>query len=136
MILLVHEQSSMSMELHIKSYMAVCKSQQTEAKFCVFIRLWYLDKFRTPKSCGWGPQPWKSITNLDSGLKNRAITQPTKVRLIKATVIPVVIYGCDVSWTIKKAEYQRTDALKLWCWRRLLKAWESCGLHGGQTSQS
>ena len=96
MILLVHEQSSMSMELHIKSYMAVCKSQQTEAKFCVFIRLWYLDKFRTPKSCGWGPQPWKSITNLDSGLKNRAITQPTKVRLIKATVIPVVIYGCEL----------------------------------------
>ena len=101
MILLVHEQSSTAMELHIKSYMAVCKSQQTEAEFCVFIRLWYLDKFRTPKSCRWGPQPWKSMTNLDSRWKTRAITQPSKVRLIKATVIPVVMYGCE-SWTITK----------------------------------
>ena len=60
------------------------------------------------------------MTNLDSILKSRDITLPTKVRLIKAMVFPVVMYGCE-SWTIKKAEYQRTDAFELWCWRRLLR---------------
>ena len=58
------------------------------------------------------------MTNLDSILKNRDITLPTKVPLVKAMVFPVVIYGCE-SWTIKKAECQRTDAFELWCWRRL-----------------
>ena len=62
----------------------------------------------------------KGMTNLDSILKSRDITLPTKVRLIKAMVFPVVIYGCE-SWTIKKAEYQRIDAFELWCWRRLLR---------------
>ena len=62
----------------------------------------------------------KAMTNLDSMLKSRDITLPTKVRLIKATVFLVVMYGCD-SWTIKEAEYQRTDAFELWCWRRLLR---------------
>ena len=62
----------------------------------------------------------KAMTNLDSILKSRDITLPTKVHLIKAMVFPVVMYGCD-SWTIKKAEHQRIDALKLWCWRRLLR---------------
>jgi len=61
----------------------------------------------------------KPITNLDSILKSRAITLPTKVRLVKAMVFPVVMYGCE-SWTIKKAERRRTDAFELWCWRRLL----------------
>ena len=60
----------------------------------------------------------KVMTNLDSILKIRDITQPTKVRLVKAMVFPVVMYGCE-SWTIKKAESQRIDAFELWCWRRL-----------------
>ena len=60
------------------------------------------------------------MTNLDSILKNRDITLPTKVHLVKAMVFPVVMYGCE-SWTIKKVEHQRIDAFKLWCWRRLLR---------------
>ena len=60
----------------------------------------------------------KIMTNLDSILKSRDITLPTKVRLVKATVFPVVMYGCE-SWTIKKAECQRIDAFELWCWRTL-----------------
>ena len=62
----------------------------------------------------------KVMTNLDSILKSRNITLPTKVRLVKAMVFPVVMYGCD-SWTIKKPEHQRIDAFELWCWRRLLR---------------
>ena len=62
----------------------------------------------------------KVMTNLDSILKSRDVTLPTKVRLVKAMVFPVVMYGCE-SWTIKKAERQRIDAFKLWCWRRLLR---------------
>ena len=61
----------------------------------------------------------KVMTNLDSILKSRDITLPTKVHLVKAMVFPVVIYGCE-SWTVKKAERQRIDAFELWCWRRLL----------------
>ena len=65
--------------------------------------------------------PWrKAMTNLDSILKSRDITLPTKVHLVKAVVFPVVMYGCE-SWTIKIAECQRIDAFKLWCWRRLLR---------------
>ena len=60
------------------------------------------------------------MTNLDSILKSRDITLPTKVHLVKAMVFPVVMYGCE-SWTIKKAERQRIDAFELWCWRRLLR---------------
>ena len=62
----------------------------------------------------------KVMTNLDSILKSRDITLPTKVHLVKAMVFPVVMYGCE-SWTVKKAECQRTDAFELWCWRRLLR---------------
>ena len=62
----------------------------------------------------------KAMTNLESILKSRDITLPTKVRLVKAMVFPVVIYGCE-SQTIKKAEWQRIDAFELWCWRRLLR---------------
>ena len=62
----------------------------------------------------------KVVTNLDSILKNRDITLPTKVCLVKAMVFPVVMYGCE-SWTAKKAELQRIDAFELWCWRRLLR---------------
>ena len=62
----------------------------------------------------------KVMTNLDSILKSRDITLSTKVHLVKAVVSPVVMYGCE-SWTIKKAECQRTDAFELWCWRRLLR---------------
>ena len=60
------------------------------------------------------------MTNLDSIFKSRDITLPTKVCLVKAMVCPVVMYGCE-SWTVKKAECQRIDAFKLWCWRRLLR---------------
>ena len=62
----------------------------------------------------------KVMTKLDSILKSRDITLPTKVRLVKAMVLPVVMYGCE-SWTIKKAEHRRIDAFELWCWRRLLR---------------
>ena len=62
----------------------------------------------------------KVMANLDSILKSRDITLPTKVRLVKAMVFPVVMYGCE-SWTVKKAECQRIDAFELWCWRRLLR---------------
>ena len=61
----------------------------------------------------------KAMTNLDSIFKSRDITLPTKVRLVKAMVFPVVMHGCE-SWTIKKTERRRIDAFKLWCWRRLL----------------
>ena len=62
----------------------------------------------------------KVMTNLDSILKSRDITLPTKVHLVKAMVCPVVMYGCE-SWTMKKAEHQRIDPFELWCWIRLLK---------------
>ena len=74
----------------------------------------------------------KVMTNLDSTLKSRDITLPTKVHLVKAVVFPVVMYGCK-SWTIKKAERQRIDAFELWCWRRLLRVLE---LQGDPTSPS
>ena len=77
--------------------------------------------------------PWKKImTNLDSILKSRDITLPTKAHLVKAMVFPVVIYGCE-SWTIKKAECWRIDAFEVCCWRRLLRV---AGLQGDQASQS
>ena len=62
----------------------------------------------------------KVMTNLDSILKSRDVTLPTKARLDKAIIFPVVMYGCE-SWTVKKAECQRIDAFALWCWRRLLR---------------
>ena len=72
----------------------------------------------------------KVMTNLDSILKSRDITLPTKVRLVKAMVFPVVMYGREI-WTVKKAECRRIDAFELWCWRRLLRA---PGLQGDPTS--
>ena len=62
----------------------------------------------------------KAMTNIDSILKSRDVTLPTKVCLVKTMVFPVVMYGCE-SWTIKKAEHQRSDAFELWCWSRLLR---------------
>ena len=62
----------------------------------------------------------KVMTNIDSILKSRDVTLPTKIHLVKAKVFPVVMYGCEI-WTIKKAEQQRIDAFELWCWRRLLR---------------
>ena len=62
----------------------------------------------------------KAMANLDSILKSRGITLPTKVCLFKVVVFPLVMYGCE-SWTVKKAEHQRVDAFELWCWRRLLR---------------
>ena len=67
----------------------------------------------------------KAMTNLDSILKSRDITLPTKVHVVKAMVFPVVMYGCE-SWTIKKAECQRIDALELWCWRGLFESSLDC----------
>ena len=72
------------------------------------------------------------MTNLDSILKNRDITLPTKVHLVKAMVFPVVMYGCE-SCTVKKAEHRRIDAFELWCWRRLLRV---PGLQGIQPVHS
>ena len=72
----------------------------------------------------------KVMTNLDSILKSRDITLPTKVHLVKAMVFPVVMYGCE-SWTVKKAECRRIDAFELWCCRRLLRV---LGLQGDPTS--
>ena len=74
----------------------------------------------------------KVMTNLGSIFKSRDITLPTKVRLVKAMVFPVVLYGCE-SWTTKKAECRRIDAFELWCWRRLLRV---RGLQGDPTSPS
>ena len=74
----------------------------------------------------------KAMTNLDSTLKSRDIILPTKVYLVKAMVFSVVMYGCE-SWTLKKAECQRTDVFELRCWRRLLRV---CGLQGDPTSPS
>ena len=62
----------------------------------------------------------KAMTNLDSILKSRDITLPTKVHLVKDIIFPVIMYGCE-NWTVKKAEHQRIDAIELWCWRRLLR---------------
>ena len=79
--------------------------------------------------CRWWLQPWnektltpwkKSYDNLDSTLKSRDITLPTKVCLVKAMIFPVVMYGCEI-WTIKKAEHWRIDDFEVWCWRRLLR---------------
>ena len=64
----------------------------------------------------------KALIYLDSVLESKDITLPTKIRLVKAMVFPVVMYGSDESWTIKKAEHQRIDTFELWCWRRLLRA--------------
>ena len=72
----------------------------------------------------------KAMTNLDSILKSRDITLPTKICTVRAMVFPVVMYGCE-SWTIKKAECQRIDAFELWCWE---DSWESLGLQGDQTN--
>ena len=70
---------------------------------------------------------WKVMTNVDSVLKSRDITLSTKVRLVKAIVFPVVMYGCE-SWTMKKPECRRIDAFELWCWRRLLRVpWTAWG---------
>ena len=68
----------------------------------------------------------KAMTNLDSILKSKDIPLPTKVHLVKTTVFPVVMYGCE-SWTIKKSEHQRIDAFELWYWRRLLRVLEQQG---------
>ena len=70
----------------------------------------------------------KAMTNLDSILKSRDVTLPTKVHIVKAMVFPVVMYGCE-RWTIKKAERQRIDAFELWCWRRLLGCEEIQPVH-------
>ena len=91
----------------------------------------------TLQSMGFARQEYWSglplpITNLDSVLKGRDITLPTKAHIVKVVVFPVVMYGCE-SWTVKRAERPRIDAFELWCWRRLLRV---LGQQGDQTSQS
>ena len=92
---------------------------------------WQTSFVGVPNYCRWWLQPsakkvrclllgWKAMTNLDSILKNRDITLSTKIHLVKAMAFSVVMYGCE-SWTTKKAECQRTDAVALWCWKRLLR---------------
>ena len=76
--------------------------------------------YQAPPSMGFARQEYWSGVPSDSILKSRDIILPTKVRLVKAMVFPVVMYGCE-SWTIKKGECQRIDAFELWCWRRLLR---------------
>ena len=78
--------------------------------------------FGLQNHCGWWLHNFgrKVMTNLDSISKSRDITLPTKVRLIKAMVFPVVMYRCEI-WTVKKAEHRKMDAFELWCWRRLLR---------------
>ena len=93
--------------------------------------------YQAPQSMGFARQEYWSglplpITNLDSVLKGRDITLPTKAHIVKAVVFPVVMYGCE-SWTVKRAECPRIDAFELWCWRRLLRV---LGQQGDQTSQS
>ena len=89
-------------------------------------RLWFLgSKITADGDCSYEIKRCsllgrKVMANLDSILKSRNITLPTKVSLVKAMVFPVVIYGCE-SWTVKKAEHRRIDAFELWCWRRLLR---------------
>ena len=73
------------------------------------------------------------MANLDSILKNRDITLPTKFCLVKAMVFPIVMYGCD-SWMVKKVEHRRIDASELWCWRRLLRVPWTLSLQGDPTS--
>ena len=77
----------------------------------------------------------KVMTNLDSILKSKDITLPTKVHVVKSMVFPVVMYGYEI-WTVKKAECQRIDAFELWCWRRLLRVLRFLGLQGDPTSPS
>ena len=75
----------------------------------------------------------KAMTNLDSVLKSREVTLPTKIRLVKAMVFPVVMYGCE-SWTVKKTERRRIDAFELWCWRRFLRVpWTARRSKGDQS---
>ena len=92
---------------------------------------------QSPSAVIWSPPKIKSLllgrkvmTNIDSIFKSRDITLPTKVRLVKAMVFPVVMYGCE-SWTVKKAERRRIDVFELWCWE---DSWESLGLQGDPTS--
>ena len=96
--------------------------------------LFLSSKITEDGDCGHEIKKWllllrKVITNLDSVLKSRDITLPMNVHIVKAVVFPVVTSGCE-SWTVKKAEHQRIDAFKLWCWKRLLRQ------QGDQTSQS
>ena len=107
------------------------KIQKTKIMASSPITSWQIDRktVETVAEFRWWLQPWnkkaltpwkKVMTNLDSILKGRDITLPTNVCLVKAMIFLILMYGCE-SWTIKKAECQRTDAFKLWCWRRLLR---------------
>ena len=115
----------------MKYFSNLCLSQETAQDFCSVAQL--CPTFCDPMDCstpGFSVLHSeikkhlllgrKAMTNLDSILKSRDITLPTKVHVVKAMVFPVVMYGCE-SWTMKKAEHQRIDTFELWCWRRLLR---------------
>ena len=96
---------------------AICHMKNIEYKIILldsFLKQAYIEKHGKILSISW------VMTNLDSILKSKDITLPTKVHLVKAMVFPVVMYGCE-SWTIKKAEHWRSDTFELWCWRTLLR---------------
>ena len=120
----VSEKVGLKLEMHKTKIMASgpITSWQIEKRGKLYF--WELQNH-----CRWWLQPWskrclllgrKMMTNIDSILKSRNITLPTKVHLVKAMVFHIVRYGCE-DWTIKKAEHWRTDAFELWCWRRLFR---------------
>ena len=106
------------------------RKKRKKEKSLNYVRLFAIPwtvAYQAPLSIGFSRQEYWSrlplpspMTNLDSMLKSRDVTLPTKVHLVKAMVFPVVMYGCE-SWTIMKADCRRTDAFELWCWRRLLR---------------
>ena len=98
----------------ITSWQIDGETVETVAGFIIFG-----SKITAVGDCSHEIRRQKVMTNLDNILKSRDITLPTKVCLVKAMVFPIVMYGCE-SWTVKKAECQRTDAFELWCWRRLM----------------
>ena len=121
----------------ISSWQIDGETVETVADFFLFFFFFF---FAFPNHCRWWLQHEikrrlllgrKVMTNLDSILKSRDITLPTKVHLVKTMAIPVVMYGCE-SWTLKKAERRRIDAFELWCWKTV--CWESVGLQGDPTS--
>jgi len=112
----------------METYIIICKIdsqwefavwlRKLKQRLCVNLEGW--DGEGDGREVQKGEDICKPMTNLDSIFKSRDITLPTKVRLVKAMVFPVVMYGCE-SWTVKKAECRRIDAFELWCWRRLLR---------------
>ena len=123
----VHHQLPAFTQTHVHRVSDAITSWQIEGENVKVVTdfLFLGSKISVDSDCNHEIRRWlllgrKTMTNLDSVLKSRNVTLPTKVHIVKAMVFPVVMYGSE-SWTIKKTEHQRVDALELWCWRRLLK---------------